>query len=1140
MVRITPVYLILTFLFILPAPVGAEPAMQRQQPQLVVQQGHRGPVRAVAVKGNRIVSASDDGTLKVWESDFWKEIRTMKNPGALTTGVVLNRGGTRAISIGNHPKPRFWDLATGKMSEPPHTPDARQTAIAASPTEDSFAVGDSGGQVEIRDFTGETRYQVIKTSAAVAALAYSPDGQLLSVGGSDGSMAVYSVKSAALLKELRNIPRRVVGLGFDTTSSRLAVADAAGNLSLYDALSGTLLYSKKAHDHLISSLCFSKDGLTLITASWDGNVSAWLAKDGSKKWSVGAHTGGVNDIKVLDADRVVSAGEDSQVKTWRINDGSQTKTLQGMTTAVTSVAFTPATKVLPAYFVIGNASGDVSLMDLNGAQHLTFNAGPGNAQSLAFSSVTCTLLAAGTDRVTAWDLVTGTKTMERPGRAPVHIWPDGTRFSFGSPDSISLATVWAFNPIRGTDRTISSGPLSFTSDGVNVFDGRVLKSIDGGSPILAIGGKNGVILPGTKKVLSYENANISIWNLERTRLKRYKSYAAKPIMSALMQSMSFDYPIALRENLLGWKQESITRLEPAPSGKYFVSASGTGALGIWKTDSGGRWNPNLFTEHKGKINDIAVHATDRYILSAGDDGVAILWDAQSEKWLAKLYTFTNNTWAVVAPDGRFDTNNLEEIKGLHWVMPDDPFTPVPVEAFMREYYEPRLLAKLLAEKSVLPVIAPPATKNRVQPEVTIDKIEPVVGQPSKVNVTVTARQGKRNNIESGLRDLRLFRDGQLVGYVDDTLTLKDGKYTETFPVTLPHFTDKQSQVQFTAYAFNVDQVKSRTSASDFYKELPQGPPKRRAVVVAIGAGSNANPKNDLELPPADARGYSTILSTMLTSTGRFAKEDVITVLLTNNGSWDRVNERWRNVSSNLARFEDVKAVFDVLAGRPVSDTARTALPAIDKILPLTPDDHLIITFSGHGVTDKKSGDFYLVTTGKLNHEGKVEDSLISSATLATWLRDIDAGSMTLVIDACHSAAAIGDDTFKPGPMGSKGLGQLAYDKGIRILAGTQADNVAKEYGSLGHGLLTYVLLEEGLKAGKVKVKHGSVGLKQWLSYGVDQVPKVYASLERNTFQPVGGSKVARQAGTTTSIAEKPPQPALFDFKRGAEDLLLAK
>ncbi len=69
---------------------------------------------------------------------------------------------------------------------------------------------------------------------------------------------------------------------------------------------------------------------------------------------------------------------------------------------------------------------------------------------------------------------------------------------------------------------------------------------------------------------------------------------------------------------------------------------------------------------------------------------------------------------------------------------------------------------------------------------------------------------------------------------------------------------------------------------------------------------------------------------------------------------------------------------------------------------------------------------------------------VSSDELSLWLRDVDAGVLVLIVNACQSAAAVEGEGFKPGPMGRRGLGQLAYDKGMRVLAATQADNVGAD------------------------------------------------------------------------------------------------
>jgi hypothetical protein len=119
-------------------------------------------------------------------------------------------------------------------------------------------------------------------------------------------------------------------------------------------------------------------------------------------------------------------------------------------------------------------------------------------------------------------------------------------------------------------------------------------------------------------------------------------------------------------------------------------------------------------------------------------------------------------------------------------------------------------------------------------------------------------------------------------------------------------------------------------------------------------------------------------------------------------------------------------------------------------------------------------------------------------------------------------------------MGSRGLGQLAYDKGMRILAASQADSVALESANLKHGLLTYALVNEGLEAARAdfKPKDGTIWLSEWLAYGVDRLPKLLAE------------KLAQRDLVPATLRDKPlasvlEQPSLFDFAKHRPDMVLA-
>jgi hypothetical protein len=77
-------------------------------------------------------------------------------------------------------------------------------------------------------------------------------------------------------------------------------------------------------------------------------------------------------------------------------------------------------------------------------------------------------------------------------------------------------------------------------------------------------------------------------------------------------------------------------------------------------------------------------------------------------------------------------------------------------------------------------------------------------------------------------------------------------------------------------------------------------------------------------------------------------------------------------------------------------------------------------------------------------------------------------------------------------MNSKGLAQLAYEKGMYILTAAQSYQAALEAARLGHGYLTYALVEEGLKTNvsDLAPKDGQVWVREWLDFATARVPEM--------------------------------------------------
>ena len=117
--------------------------------------------------------------------------------------------------------------------------------------------------------------------------------------------------------------------------------------------------------------------------------------------------------------------------------------------------------------------------------------------------------------------------------------------------------------------------------------------------------------------------------------------------------------------------------------------------------------------------------------------------------MASLIVIEQSDWVVADREGHFDANNLDEIKGLSWVFPDEPFRALPPEIFLRDYYQPKLLPILLRGEK-LPEVRSLADLNRAQPQVDLLKVEPEPGgKLVAVTVQVTGTQSAVQKDSSG-------------------------------------------------------------------------------------------------------------------------------------------------------------------------------------------------------------------------------------------------------------------------------------------------------------------------------------------------------------------------------------------------------
>jgi WD40 repeat protein len=101
----------------------------------------------VTPDGRRAVSASEDNTLKVWDLETGRVVRTLEGHSAFVFGVAATAHGRRAVSASYDHTLRVWELYTGLLIAAFHCDGPAFCCAFAH--EQRIVAGDAGGRVYI-------------------------------------------------------------------------------------------------------------------------------------------------------------------------------------------------------------------------------------------------------------------------------------------------------------------------------------------------------------------------------------------------------------------------------------------------------------------------------------------------------------------------------------------------------------------------------------------------------------------------------------------------------------------------------------------------------------------------------------------------------------------------------------------------------------------------------------------------------------------------------------------------------------------------------------------------------------------------------------------------------------------------------
>jgi WD40 repeat protein/serine/threonine protein kinase len=570
--------------------------------QILALRGHDNWVTSAAFSpdGRRMLTASVDGTARIWDTQTGYEIRRFSASGSAIFSAAFSPDGARVVTAHVDRLARIWDASDGRLL------------------------------ITLKGHTG-----------TLIRVAYSPDGSRVVTASSDKTARVWDSETGRMLTQLIGHTDRVVDAAFSPDGKRIVTASRDKTARVWDASTGRQVLMLPEPTGSINSAAFSPDGRFIVTASYDKTAGVWDALTGRQLVRFLGHSDAVTSaVFSNDGRQVLTGSADKTLRLWDVATGEQLAVLSGPDDRVSTVSFSPDGKL-----ILGASYDDTArIWNAAPAQQVAVLTGPGDpVNTAAFSPDMREVTAAAYDRrAYVWRLDPLQRVVLR-----LEGHTDRVESAAFSPDGHRIVTAADDGTARVWDAV--TGRLLLTLRG---HKGRVTRasfSPDGRRVVTAGADRTACIWDAStgRLLLTLRGHTARIWDAEFSPDGREIVTASDDKTAAI-----WDAKTGQRLGVLVGHIDHIWAAAFSPDGRSVVTASSDKTARIWDVASG-RERMSL-QGHSSDVQSAAFSPDGRYVVTASNDGTARLWDAASGWQLLILSGHTDFVnWATFSPNGRW-------------------------------------------------------------------------------------------------------------------------------------------------------------------------------------------------------------------------------------------------------------------------------------------------------------------------------------------------------------------------------------------------------------------------------------------------------------------------------------------------------